>query len=68
MDVPGDAPGEHHARLVPGDAVAVQSTFSGHWNAGFFIAGDDANGYWLNRGDGSALPTPVGHDRVRPDE
>ena len=65
MDETSEVSGRDDERLLPGAPVSVQNTFTGHWNAGFFIAGDDADGYWLHRGDGSALPTQVGHDRVR---
>lgn len=54
-------------RLEPGASVVVRSTFSGEWQPGFFVSGESASGYWLRRGDGSALPVPVDRRRVRPE-
>ena len=51
--------------LSRGVAVSVRSTFDGDWKNGFVVAGDDEAGYWLQRGDGSTLPGPVDHQRVR---
>lgn len=56
------------ARIEPGQAVEVRITFSGAWRDGFVVSHRDDVGYWLLRGDGSALPAPVDDARVRPSQ
>jgi len=61
----GDAPPQR-GTLAPGTPVRVANGFDGRWHDGFVVRHSAAEGYWLERSDGSHLPAPVPHDRVEP--